>query len=214
MKSVRSDEIRRALPGLLSEVEHQGEHVTVLRYRTPAAVIVPIGWHRQAQAILADHRERCMNHPVTVTVAPPEEGAGGDAFPQARSVAWVATAAEIGDVSAFWTSGNAMGDLGWTPMQVRTGTWRINSTHTLRTVADVLVGWTTIEAGAKVQWYQWNGWTRRFEWTEDARRMPGGLPQANIALEQIRKAVLDGRGPEQSEPAAVPFGFGLHRVTE
>jgi antitoxin (DNA-binding transcriptional repressor) of toxin-antitoxin stability system len=210
MKSVRSDEIRRALPALLGEVEHEGEHVTIRRYHTPVAVIVPIGWHRQAQAILADHKERCMNHPVTVTVAPPEEIPDDDAFPKVQSVAWVATAAEIGDVSAFFVIGNSMGSLGWAPIQVRTGTWRINSTHPLRTVADVLIGWTTIEGGSKIQWYQWNGWTRRFEWTEDARRVPGGLPQANIALEQIRKATLDGHGPDQSQSTEVSFGFRPH----
>jgi hypothetical protein len=39
--------------------------------------------------------------------------------------------------------------------------------------------------------------------------MPDGLHQANIALEQIRAAALDGRGPDQSEAAGIPFGFGL-----
>jgi antitoxin (DNA-binding transcriptional repressor) of toxin-antitoxin stability system len=51
-KQVRSDDLRTGLRAILNGVEHQGEHVTVLRYDTPAAVIVPVGWYEQARAAL------------------------------------------------------------------------------------------------------------------------------------------------------------------
>lgn len=47
---VGSDEARRRFRELLNAVEHNGEHVTVLRYQTPAAVIVPVEWYERAEA--------------------------------------------------------------------------------------------------------------------------------------------------------------------
>lgn len=52
MKTVQSEQVRRELRTLLNEVEGGGEHVGVLRYRTPAAVIVPYAWYEQARAAL------------------------------------------------------------------------------------------------------------------------------------------------------------------
>jgi prevent-host-death family protein len=54
MKQVRSDEIRRRLRELMNAVERDGEHVTILRYDEPVAVIVPVDWHEQAETALAD----------------------------------------------------------------------------------------------------------------------------------------------------------------
>lgn len=52
-KQVRSDELRTGLRAILNEVEHQGEHVTILRYDIPAAVMVPVEWYQQAKTALA-----------------------------------------------------------------------------------------------------------------------------------------------------------------
>ena len=49
---VHSDEARRNFKDLLNKVEHGGEHVTILRYDTPAAVIVPVEWYEQAKALI------------------------------------------------------------------------------------------------------------------------------------------------------------------
>jgi Antitoxin Phd_YefM, type II toxin-antitoxin system len=46
MKTIQSDYLRRHPRDVLNEVERGGEHFTVLRYQTPAAVIVPYGWCR------------------------------------------------------------------------------------------------------------------------------------------------------------------------
>lgn len=51
-KRIPSDEARRNFRELLNAVEHDGEHVTVLRYGTPAAVVVPAGWYEQARQTL------------------------------------------------------------------------------------------------------------------------------------------------------------------
>jgi len=49
---VLSDKARRSFRDLLNEVEHQGAHITVVRYKTPAAVVVPIGWYERAREAL------------------------------------------------------------------------------------------------------------------------------------------------------------------
>lgn len=54
---VRSEEIRRRLRPLLNAVEVVGEHVTILRYDKPTAVLVPIAWYEQACEKLADAAE-------------------------------------------------------------------------------------------------------------------------------------------------------------
>lgn len=47
---VRSDDARRRLRELLNAVEREEAHIYVLRYDTPAAVIVPVEWYEQAKA--------------------------------------------------------------------------------------------------------------------------------------------------------------------
>lgn len=51
---VNSDEARRTFRDLLNEVEHQGEHVTIMRYNTPAVVVVPVQWYERARAALGE----------------------------------------------------------------------------------------------------------------------------------------------------------------
>jgi prevent-host-death family protein len=51
-RQVHSDEARRNLRELLNAVEHDGEHVTILRYDTPAAVMVPVEWYETVKAHL------------------------------------------------------------------------------------------------------------------------------------------------------------------
>ena len=53
-EKVASDEVRRRWSDLLDSVEHHDAHVTVLRYRKPAAVIVPIEWYEQVKGLLGN----------------------------------------------------------------------------------------------------------------------------------------------------------------
>lgn len=52
-KELKSDEARRNFRGLLNEVEHNGVHVTILRWNVPAAVVVPADWYEEAKAQIA-----------------------------------------------------------------------------------------------------------------------------------------------------------------
>lgn len=45
MRQVQSDEVRRGFGKILSEVEYRDQHVQILRYDNPAAVLVPVGWY-------------------------------------------------------------------------------------------------------------------------------------------------------------------------
>jgi len=54
---VRSDEARRNLRYLLSEVE-DGRHVTITRWNVPTAVMVPVDWYEQAQQALEGKEEK------------------------------------------------------------------------------------------------------------------------------------------------------------
>ena len=57
-REVKSDEARRKLRDLLNAVEHDGEHITVLRYSRPSVVLVPVDWYTQAQWALEDRKEK------------------------------------------------------------------------------------------------------------------------------------------------------------
>ena len=52
-KQILSDEVRRTLGVLLIEIQYQGAHIEVLRYKTSAAVIVPCDWYKRARQALA-----------------------------------------------------------------------------------------------------------------------------------------------------------------
>jgi prevent-host-death family protein len=51
-EEVSVGEARRDLRKLLNSVEHDSAHITITRYGTPAAVIVPREWYEQAKAAL------------------------------------------------------------------------------------------------------------------------------------------------------------------
>jgi prevent-host-death family protein len=56
VKPVSSEDARRNFRDLLNDVEHKKEHVTIMRYRTPAVVIVPISWYERTVKALAATR--------------------------------------------------------------------------------------------------------------------------------------------------------------
>ena len=66
MKQYRSDHARRIFREVLNEVEYGGEHVEILRYTTPSAVIVPEGWYKRASAALEqEYNERSRDDDTT-----------------------------------------------------------------------------------------------------------------------------------------------------
>lgn len=58
MRQVKSDKARRTLGELLDAVKHHGEHVEIIRYTKPDAVLVPVEWYERAKAALGEREER------------------------------------------------------------------------------------------------------------------------------------------------------------
>jgi prevent-host-death family protein len=56
-REISSDDARRNWRELLNAVEQGGEHVTILRWGKPAAVVVPADWHDQATALTGEERQ-------------------------------------------------------------------------------------------------------------------------------------------------------------
>jgi prevent-host-death family protein len=57
-RQVRSDEARTHFRDLLDAAE-QGEHITILRYEKPVAIVVPVAWYEQATALIdSEGRQR------------------------------------------------------------------------------------------------------------------------------------------------------------
>ena len=54
MQEMQSDYARREFRALLDKVDRDGEHVTILRYQTPVAVIVPLRWYEDALMAIED----------------------------------------------------------------------------------------------------------------------------------------------------------------
>lgn len=65
-RTVHSDDARRRLRELLNAVEHDGEHVTILRYDTPAAVMVPVEWHERVNKTLRHALDQSLQLDRTV----------------------------------------------------------------------------------------------------------------------------------------------------
>jgi hypothetical protein len=64
---IRSDEARTKFRSLLDLVTQDDAHVYVLRYDTPAAVIVPVEWYEHQRAALAAFAEAGMDGDVPVS---------------------------------------------------------------------------------------------------------------------------------------------------
>ena len=106
---------------------------------------------------------------------------------------YVRASEPIGYVSACYVTDQNQGgttSLGYTPFHTSTSVWRIRSTFLLQSVSDVIIGYTTVTAGRKVQWFQWDGYD--YEYDGNA---PGADGSHLSALLQIRKITLRGQGP-------------------
>jgi hypothetical protein len=78
-----------------------------------------------------------------------------------ESVVYITASEPIGDVTASYVTshGNSgTAPLGYAPAHVSTRTWRIRCTYHLRSVDDVIIGYTVGTGAKKVQWFQWGGY--------------------------------------------------------
>jgi PHD/YefM family antitoxin component YafN of YafNO toxin-antitoxin module len=57
VKQILSTEAARSFGALIDEIRITGEPAVIFRYRTPAVVIVPVEWFRNAQTALGEDTE-------------------------------------------------------------------------------------------------------------------------------------------------------------
>lgn len=158
---------------------------------------------RGKAALSAVHRLTLSRVTVKVTIAEPGESDSGFHQP-VRSVVYVQSGEPVSDVVACYVTNHDPGgttSLGHSAFQVATRVWRIRSEFLLRSVRDVIIGYTTVDGGRKTQWFQWDGFDHEYDWNA-----PGSDGSHLSALHQIRAAMLAGRGADQQ--ARPGFGFG------
>jgi prevent-host-death family protein len=57
VRTVNIEEARAKLGDVVARAQLAGEPTTILRYKTPAAVVVSVEWYEQAAECLNRHRE-------------------------------------------------------------------------------------------------------------------------------------------------------------
>lgn len=54
MEAMQIEEARKTLGELVDRARLAGEPTLIMRYRKPAAVLVPVGWYEEAEAVLSE----------------------------------------------------------------------------------------------------------------------------------------------------------------
>lgn len=54
MEAVQIEEARKTLGELVDRARLAGEPTLIMRYRKPAAVLVPVSWYEEASAVLSE----------------------------------------------------------------------------------------------------------------------------------------------------------------
>jgi hypothetical protein len=137
---------------------------------------------------------------VEVGIAAPD--ATDADFKSVRSVVYVQTSEPISDLTACYVTDHSNGGttgLGHAPFHTSTSQWRIRSEFLLRSVRDVIIGYTTVADGRKIQWFQWDGYDHEYDWT--AHAADGSHLSA---LLQIRRKVLSGQSVSREAPYRGP----------
>jgi len=107
--------------------------------------------------------------------------------PPVRSVVHIRVSEPIRDLTACYVTDQNLGgttDLGHVAVHVSTSSWRIRSEHMLRSVGDVIIGYTTIENGRKIRRFQWDGHDHEYD-----SSAPGADGSHLSALHQIKQAM-------------------------
>jgi hypothetical protein len=177
-----------------------GEHIAEGTARLVTAVLqilnrtsIPTVGHRTESASIGQAR-------VEVNIGAPDD-ADAD-FASVRSVVYVRTSEPISDVTASYVTDHVNGGttgLGHAPFHISTSQWRIRSEFLLRSVQDVIIGYTTIVHGRKTQRFQWDGYDYEYDWTA-----PGADGSHLSALLQIRRNTLNGQGTRREASLSDP----------
>jgi hypothetical protein len=115
---------------------------------------------------------------------------------------YVKTSEPISDLTACCVTDHVNGGttgLGHAPFHISTSQWRIRSEFLLRSVQDVIIGYTTIVHGRKTQRFQRDGYDYEYNWTA-----PGADGSHLSALLQIRRNTLNGQGSRREAPHSGP----------
>lgn len=161
--------------------------------RLVAAVWRILGRDASAAA-MARKPARSRRVSVDVRIAGPDDSDAG-LGQTVRSVVYVSASEPISDLAALYVTNHSQGgttSLGHGPFRISTSVWRIRSDFLLRSVRDVIIGYTTVTGGRKTQWFQWDGYDYQYDW-----HAPGADGSHLSALLQIRKAMLNGQGADQ-----------------
>jgi hypothetical protein len=127
------------------------------------------------------------------------DASDADFIPPVRSVVHVRVREPISDLTACYVTDQALGgttDVGHAAFHVSTGAWRIRSDHLLRSVNDVIIGYTVTENGRMLKRFQWGGHDRQYD-----PSAPGADGSHLSALHQIKQALQAGRDAE-CQPAS------------
>ena len=119
--------------------------------------------------------------------------------PPVRSVVHVRAREPIRDLTARFVTDHNLGgttDLGHTAFHVSTSSWRIRSEHRLRSVRDVIIGYTSADRDRRTRRFQWDGHDREYD-----SSAPGADGSHLSALLQIKQAI---RAEQDANAGAMP----------
>ncbi len=154
-----------------------------------------------------DRTEPAHIHRGTVRASIAAPDAMDASFGSVRSVVYVETSEPVSDLTACYVTDHINGGttaLGHAPFHIATNQWRIRSEFLLRSVQDVIIGYTTVAHGRKFQRFQWDGHDHEYDWTA-----PGADGSHLSALLQIRRKTLSGQGVSRgASPGAGPRRAG------
>ncbi len=139
---------------------------------------------------------------VEVSIASPDASDAGLQVP-VRSVVVVKAGGErISRVDASYVTDPDRGgttSTGYAPLQVSTNAWRIRSVHQMRSLRDVIIGYTVKSADGDVRRFQWDGFDHEYDWTP-----PGADGSHLSALLQIRKLLASPSAVQQATDSLPP----------
>jgi hypothetical protein len=95
-------------------------------------------------------------------------------------------------LTASYIDSSGTMEFGHSPFHISNSRWRIRSEVLLRSIRDVIIGYTTIQSGSKVQRFQWDGYDTIYDWRADGA--DGSQLSALHQIERTRSASQDGDG--------------------
>jgi hypothetical protein len=179
----------------LASIQHAdlfGDKYEVTAKRLVASILRILGLGSQPDLSAASARGHRVA--VEVSIAQPDDSDAGLQHP-VHSVVYVTAGGAIGNLTASYVTDHNLGgttSLGYAPFHTSTSAWRIRSEHHLRSLKDVIIGYTTIAIEGEVQWFQWDGYDHEYD-----RHALGADGSHLSALLQIKKRLANTDSTDQ-----------------